>query len=139
MEKQYPTDGEIDFLVAEIIRPEPGGKLSILGFYPGNEIKLNSLVTTPPQLQLGILFVLNDGSGAFDCKLLIGVPGEKEKQEISLHISEKLPNKAHTVAASLAGFVVPREGVYTFSLVLDDRIYERKFNILFPKEEAAAK
>ena len=129
MAQHYPTNERVDFLACESVRAEAGGKLTMLGYYPGSSINISTSTTLPAQIQLALVYVLRDGEGKFNCKLRIGLPTHKSGQDIDLPEINKDRNKNHTVTINFVAFPVPEAGEYRFVLILDDEIYERILRI----------
>lgn len=129
MAKHYPDNAKVDFLTCESVREETGGKLTLMGYYAGSALNIPTSVTLPAQIQLGIVYVLRDGEGKFNCKLRVGLSTRKDVKEIDLPEINKDPNKSHTITVNFLSFQVPEAGKYNFALVLDDQVYERSLSI----------
>ena len=77
MTLKLPSNEQTRLLIADFIREEPGGKLSVLGFYPGNSIVVDEAASLPLILQsVSLLLWIADGEGELDCKVLLYAPDD---------------------------------------------------------------
>src|SRR3990170_6853318 len=83
MPKMLPK--RIHFLIADAIREETGGKLTVMGLYAGNDIRLQGPLPTeiPDGMKgiaipsLAILAIITDGHGEFRTQFYLYDPNDK--------------------------------------------------------------
>lgn len=125
-----PSD--FDTLMADDIRQEIGGKVTLVGFFIGNEIVLPKDAKPGPDIalaKLAFLTRLKDGDGTWNGKWSISGPGNieiiKSPKDFSV---KKVAGEMHGVLTVLP-LKVPKVGDYKYVLELDDRPYEYRFHI----------
>lgn len=75
-DKVFPTDSRVQMLICDTARQEIGGKITLLGFFGGEDIRIES-GGFPAQFPLAFVFVLKDGVGDFKSEIeLIGGDGK---------------------------------------------------------------
>lgn len=123
----YPTKDRVSFLVAEDIRQEANGKISLLGVFTGGDVLV---VGDPAQATLKLIFlwVFENGEGKYKAQITLTAPSGKrlfESPEVDI---DKGANTNATFAIVFAhvGF---EEGVYTATMHLDNETYPRAFRI----------
>lgn len=135
-DKTFPSDDKIWMLLAESVRLESPGKISILGFFGGETIQLAHGTSLPAAFQLALVFMLRDGAGTFQTSISIKKPVTTESVVIKLPDSVKLPNESHGVVVLLQPFQVSELGTYEVTLALDNKLFSRKINIIMQPNPA---
>ncbi len=123
-----PTDGSVLFLIAEQVRPETGGKLSIIGFYAGGDILVPENTTQTVLSSLAFIFIFKDGEGQFKTRLTIMSPSGKQLADIELR-ETTFVGKSHSIVTQLAPFVTTEYGRYEVLLKLNEHVYARSFSL----------
>jgi len=127
--KTPPTNGRLQFLVCEQVREEANGKHTLLGFFPGEEIKL--LAAPPVFIQLALMFIFKDGVGAFDVAFDMEVPGPTQpfpRQQLgSISI---IAGKTAVFSLNMQAFPVQSIGEHKVRLQLDREQYARSFTVV---------
>jgi hypothetical protein len=124
-----PNDAAIQFLLCESVRQEQGGKLTLLGFFPG------SVIVVPPTTEtitfpLAFLFITNDGDGLFSVRVtLIRPSGAVEFADQPIPDVTKEPGKPMTALVQFLPFHTSEFGGFKILLKLNDALYERIFTI----------
>ncbi|HEY7404079.1 MAG TPA: hypothetical protein VIB39_11190 [Candidatus Angelobacter sp.] len=122
-------------LICESVRPEPGGKASILGFF-GVAPNVSILVQRLP-LNIPLTFLMVCGAG--DGKLHSGratIVGPDSKETAVAPISELIlpagePDSNGMVVVSFQALHVPNPGKHVFNLSIDNKdTYSASFAIL---------
>ena len=126
-----PSDVAVNFLLAESIRQETGGKLTIIGYYPGNQLLIpketKQLVTS-----IAFVFIALDGDGTFSTAVSLTAPSGKAifKNEF-LQNSVKHPGQPLSVLLAVQPFVTDETGTFDVTLHLDNATYRRSFTVDF--------
>jgi hypothetical protein len=126
-----PSDAAVNFLLAESVRQEAGGKLTIIGLYPANQLLIakgtKQLVTS-----LAFGFIVLDGDGTFSTVISLVAPSGKTifKEEL-LPNSVKLPGQPLTLVVAVQPFVTDETGKFDIALRLDNATYRRSFTVDF--------
>jgi hypothetical protein len=124
-----PEDREVTFVVCETVREEKGGKLSLLGLYPGNRLNVPQ-DTIEATLPLALVFFVDGGSGLFKSSAsLISPTGKAVVDKSDLPDHDKKEDAANVVLMQLIPFKTTDFGTFKVLLQLDDRTYERTFSI----------
>lgn len=128
VEKLLPTTLK-QFIVAEFVRNELGGKVTIIGAYAGGHILLSPSTTFPANFPLAFYGVFEDGVGEFDVKLQILSPDDEVQVDGIIGKAIKKPDQALTLAFSIAPFRPNSFGEYRFKIMLDDKAFFEKFYV----------
>jgi hypothetical protein len=129
MADSFPTDSATLFLVCEIVRQEPEGKVTLIGVFTAGDI-LVPLETALSLPSLGILFVFKDGEGKFSCTMSMFSPsGHVIIDKIKLADVEKQRESAHNLVLNFSPFQTAEFGTFRVVIQLNDRSYERTFQI----------
>jgi len=129
---------KIDFLVAEEIRPEAGGKMTILGFIPNNTLLITSSrpEDAPKDIKDGIdrlafLVVISDlHEGVHKFKGQIFCPsGEPYNQETSFGEGVAQQGTSHSIVIELKPFIIKEYGFYHFHFYVNDVLTKFTFEI----------
>jgi len=125
--------------MAEEIRPEAGGKLTILGLFPDDNIILTKAVYpegVPPEIPRGIekLVFLISVSGAPNRKLKFKVritdpSGGLYKPEMQLGEGRVEKGTSRSFIIEVKPFVIDLVGVYIFDFYVNKEIYSFPFEI----------
>jgi hypothetical protein len=132
MNNIYPRKGNIRFILAEEVRPELMGKLSLQGFMPGEQFRV--IGQPPPNLPPGIaflvpslafVFAITGGRGKFVGRFRVIAP---DKKTILMDVPAEKPIEARTdkISVFVMGarpFFGPAFGTYSVRLDLDDTKY----------------
>ena len=126
-----PSDAAVNFLLAESVRQELGGKLTIIGLYPGNQITIpkgtKQLVTS-----IAFAFIVLDGDGTFSTTFSLRAPsGKVIFKDDFLQRSVKNPGEPLIVLIAVQPFVTDETGKFDISLHLDSATYPRSFTVDF--------
>lgn len=126
--KKYPTKSKIKFVACEAIYTGQGGKLTLVGTYPGEIIVLHTNAEPGKKKQIGainlaLVFLVSAAEGEFDTKIsLSGKPiGNSETFEAGK--STINANAAGTIAFAINGIPVYGPGRINVSLSLDDKTF----------------
>lgn len=129
----------VDFLIAEEIRPEAGNKLMVLGLFPGNIIILlkRELQGALPQGvsagldRLSILATITgapDGLHKFKGRI-VDPTGNLYQPEAVLGEAYTKVGFAHTVIVELKPFVIKQMGFFSFEFFVNEEKFVYKFEI----------
>lgn len=135
MANVHPKD--IQFLLADAVRQESGGKLTLLGFYSGHTVILQDPIPKdiPDHVHgialpgLTIVATIFDGHGMFDGQFCLfspsGIPlGKGETAPI-----EKQKNVPSNLIFPIHPFPVPEFGTYRIVLKLNRHEHEFAFKV----------
>jgi hypothetical protein len=130
MKRAYPDKQNIQLVVCDQIRQEAFSKVSILGWYIGEEIvmlpKAGERTVKPPfrMGSLGFLFVIKDSVGEFDASFSILSPKKEALVKPTKLGRQKLTGKTHTIGVQSNTPEFKMTGQYSVVLVLDQKRYE---------------
>lgn len=124
-----PTDSEILFLLCDVARQEPGGKVTLLGYFGGNEIKLNSNTPLPTILTIAAVYVLQDGEGKFSSSLSVVDSTRNQIMAGALPDIDKPKGNNHTIIINFPSLPVVQMGEFSFILTIGSKQYQRKLRI----------
>ena len=109
-------------LVAEYIRQDPGGKLTILGLYISKKLVVPETNKLPFVIPLSVCYAFIDGSGDFAVEITITSP----KGEIPVDTKgtiQKQRNQSMALIAQTLAFPVTEWGEYKIDVRLDGSSY----------------
>lgn len=134
MAKQYPKNENLILMLAEDIRQEVGGKLTILGFAGANHLKIPKNFDVPKDalmaIPLNFLFQFTDGLGKFSSKIIINDPNGTPLLESALMPAEKVPDGYMQIILKVPQFVFKDTGTFECIVDLDGaKQYSKKFSI----------
>lgn len=136
MANVYPK--QVQFLLADGVRQEQGGKFTVLGFYPGNGVLLNQPLPkkVPDGFKgvalpgLTLIITLFDGNGSFSGDLKIIRPsGELLGKGSTNIVIEKNKGKSASLLIPIEPFPVTEFGDYQATLKLGAHKYDFVFRI----------
>ena len=130
---------KIKFLMAEEMRPEAGGKLTILGLYPDDNIILTKVTYPkgiPPETPRGIeklvflVSVSDTPNKKLKYKVRITDPsGELYKPEMQLGEGRVEKGTSRSFIIEVKPFVINLVGVYGFDFFVNKEIFSFPFEI----------
>lgn len=129
---------KVNFLIAEEVRPEVNGKMTILGLFAGDIILLvkgarpeGVAADTPVGLErLAILVIIGETEGEHKFKgKLVEPSGELYKSELALGEATLKKGFNHTIIVELKPFIVKQEGIFNFEFFVDDQKFTFPFEI----------
>ena len=136
MAKVYPKS--LRFLLADAIRQEAGGKLTLLGLYAGDEVVLQGELpdVVPDGMKgvaiqgLTVLIMIPDGHGEFQCRFQLFDPtGDLLIDGRAAVTVNKQKGIASNLLFPISPFPVPQFGRYRVLCDLDKRSFEYSFVI----------
>lgn len=136
---------KINFLIADEIRPEMGGKQTVLGLYADGIIMLGTppqLDTSAPEAPEGIerlAFLMNisdvpEGKHKYKGQI-IDPSGNPHGPEISFGEEETPKGKSRTIVVETKPFLIKGKGTYHFNLYFDDVLYSFPFGLIEAVQE----
>lgn len=136
MANVYPKD--IQFLLADHVRQEEGGKLSLLGFYSGDAVLLKGPL--PEEIPEGmegiaipgltIVAVVRDGQGIFNSAIRLYGPNGKELGEgVKGQKLDKRKDGTANLLVPIQPFPISGFGMYRVLLELGTHEYEYQFRV----------
>lgn len=133
---RIPTNDKVIFLLADDIRQELGGKLTILGYVPSNIVYVLPETAREAEREgkrmstsFTIVFSILDGSGSVMSRIGFTAPGGSEMWGGEAAPVNLTPGVSRTMILKVIGFEFV-EGEYTAHLRLNDRSYERAFRFV---------
>jgi hypothetical protein len=130
MKRIFPSDERLWFMVADGMRKEQDGKMSLFGFYGTDKLQIKAETEFPTGYPLTFVFLLRDGVGSFSVDLEIEDPAGAVTFSSELPHAKKLPGESHGVVVTMAPFVLTAFGKYRLTLTLDNRRYRRVLSIV---------
>jgi hypothetical protein len=128
-DRYHSHDAATQFFLCEVIRQEHGGKFSLLGFYPGNEVVVPAETVTVT-LSLACVFIFLDGVGSFTPTASLNAPSGASVLTGELPPVEKHEGRPLTATIQLSPIQTKEFGTFRVSLQLGEKTYERTFQIL---------
>jgi hypothetical protein len=135
MANVYPKD--VQFLLADAVRQEAGGKLAVLGLYSGAVLLKDTLPKELPEgakgmalPRLEVLVTIFDGYGRFNVDLrLLGPRGTVIGKGATEIFVDKKKDAAANVIFPIEPFPIPGFGTYRITMQLNRHRYEFKFGV----------
>jgi hypothetical protein len=130
VDKTYPSEDEITFLLCESIRQEANNKLTLIGLFTGGDVlvPVNATLITLPTF--GLLFIFKDGEGTFSIHASIFSPTNKLLlARAKLEDSKKDKDGPMVIALMMTPFVTDEIGQFRVEIELDSEKYERTFEV----------
>lgn len=126
----------IQFLLAEDVRLEQFGKLSLLGWYGGESITLLRSPGEPEQNwqpnlnSLAFIFRFTPGTGSYSAILTLHSPSGKEVGKANLGQVTSFNGQPLGVVCKVGPIQVSEFGTYTVGVQLDTYRYEKTFDLV---------
>lgn len=124
------------FLLAEEVRPEASGKMTLLGLFPGNTIILHKgerpegvPENAPSGLEkLTIMATISDAEGVYRVKGKIVDPSGEVKE---LKLGEATIKKgfSHSSIIELKPFLIKQSGIFHFEYVVGSKKFDFPFEV----------
>lgn len=131
MKKIYPTSA--CFTLADNLNEEAGNKLSLIGVYTGDAIRLRDYVQLPTTLNsLALLAVLRGGEGRFKVNLDVFSPSGQQifvGQPVDANVNQ---SGNMVIRNKFESFPIRELGTYRVQMALDKRPDNFEFKILKP-------
>jgi hypothetical protein len=121
------------FILAEALRPEPGGKISILGAFAAAIVRLPPGTKFPVNVTLALYMLFRDGEGTFDAKIKLIPPGGAVAGPFQIPTSVKEPGQPFTLLVNFPIFSLTAVGKYSIQVFLDDKQYNEEFTVAISK------
>lgn len=134
-EKSNPTD--VQFILADDIREETGGKLSLIGAYTGREITITPNKAVPEgkivAIPLAFLFIIRGTKGLTKVQFAVQAPSKKIVGSVALE--PKIGTETTTnLVVRAPQMPLPEDGIYTVELSLPElgtEPYRFTFKVIF--------
>jgi hypothetical protein len=123
-----PTDSLIQFFVCDTVREEKNNKISLIGLYVDEVIRLAADARFPASFQLSLVYVLRDGQGTFNGTIEVKAPPPHPPFNGQISI-QKNANEAGVIMLGFTPFVAFAFGKIEVVLTLDSQSYLRNFEI----------
>jgi hypothetical protein len=130
---------KVNFLLAEEVRSEVSGKLTILGLYPGDVIVLlkgarpaGVSPDTPSGIERMVILAVITGAPEGLHKLkgrMLNPAGEAEIPEIALDDAIAKSGQSHTAIIEFKPFMINQLGIFNFELFIDDTKFTFPFEV----------
>ena len=118
------------FLIADAIRREVHGKITIIGAFAGGQILLAPGSTFPAALPLAFFTAFTEGEGNFKARLRIFDPNNNRLgNEVEIGSVTKLPDQPMQLMVNFNVLPFPMSGTYKIEVSLDDRVYTEHISI----------
>lgn len=131
------------FLIAEEVRPEASGKMTLLGLFPGDTIILHKgerpegvPENAPAGLEkLTIMATISDTEGTYKVKGKIVDPSGKFKE---LELGEATIQKgfSHSAIIELKPFLIKQPGIFHFEYIVGKKKFDFPFEVREQSTEA---
>jgi hypothetical protein len=128
--KTFPTDQRVLFLPCDMARTEGNGKITLLGYFGGEEIRLSNSAKFPVSFPLGLVFMLRDGQGDFAATIQVDGPHGNVLPRSPAPAISKPAGDNHGVILNFSPMTINEYGQYTFTLRLEDVPYVRHMNFV---------
>jgi hypothetical protein len=125
-----PSDGKTRLIIADDVRKEFGGKITILGAFPGPSISVGMVPGVQPVIDsLCFLWWFTDGQGQFTSEMFVQDPN-------GIEIIRMPPASVIKNADGDMNFVIKMTpfpivfGTYRIGITLDAQLYERRIKFV---------
>lgn len=122
----YPSDAGMWLLLADDIREEQGNKLSILGYYAGEDILVEQDEVVIPSLAL--LLVMHGGQGYAELSFSVTSPTHEVLHEAQPHSVQMGEGGPLIRGVKFVGLHIVA-GIYSVKVAIDHTIYVRTFQV----------
>jgi hypothetical protein len=125
--KLYPTDQNIWLFIADSIRSEPQGKITLIGYFGGETINVPMNVGFPVTLPISLMFQIRDGIGAFSAEFAIqDADGNTLLRQLLPSIEKREDNHGIIINTLIT---INQIGNYAAVLSLDGKEYTRTIKV----------
>jgi hypothetical protein len=129
MTNSLPTKLDF-FVVAESLRQEMHGRVSILGAYALGQILINPDEPLPINLPIAIYALFREGQGTFRQRLRIVGPSGQEIGNFPMPSISKKDREVLAVGINFSMMALPEIGTYKVEIWLDDQKFDSEFSIM---------
>ena len=131
MAKKYPTQKHTDLILAEDVRTELHGKLTLTGVYASRYVRLFDQPSddNPATLRLVFVFFFRDGYGKFDMKARVTQPDGSELAQVDMGENSKNKNASMSIGVGFPAIKITMLGTYRIVATLDEKEFDFNFNI----------
>jgi hypothetical protein len=126
--KAFPSDNDIDFMICDDVRVEANRKLSLLGFYAANKINAKD-IGDKFFIPLAFLIMIKEGEGNYKMRTDVEAPSGKKIIEYGDDTLKK-EGAPCVIVFKAINFPLVEEGTYKVDIHLDDKLFNRSFTIL---------
>jgi hypothetical protein len=127
MTKQVPPPKHDLFIVADNVREETGGKLTIIGAFSFGEVQLAKGTPLPAAITLSLYMAFKDGEGTFDASLALMDPAGQQLGVFNFGKITKNPGAPLNLIVNLPVFLVTQLGRFLVEAKLDGKTYQDSF------------
>jgi len=124
-----PTDANVDLLLCDAARQEPDGKLSLAGYFPIPEVRLDPNTPQPVAVNLCFVYVLKDGDGQFRATFRIVDPLGRELHNYEIPEFRKAAGQAHLMILAVERIPIANSGNFGVVLEINGQPYRRSVRI----------
>jgi len=140
--KKYPSKSKIKFIACEALYTGHGGKLTLVGTYPGEIIVLHTKVVPDKKklvgaINLALVFLVSAADGEFETKILLSGKPIGESQTFDAGPAKIRPDASGTIAFAINGIPIYCAGRIGVSLLLDDKTYRFPIEIRIERPPAS--
>jgi len=128
MAKAFPSDAQVNLLVADDVRQELNKKISLSGFYPANKLNVKDLGANIV-IPLAFIVIVTGGEGTFKFKIDFLLPSGVilfQGPEVDLI---KEPRLTAISLTKVIAFPLTVIGDYTINLYFDGKKYSRTLEV----------
>jgi hypothetical protein len=119
-----------NFIVADALRQEATGKITIIGAFAAASIFLFNRPTLPVGMPLAFYIVFKDGEGTFVAQMQIFGPDKKPIGErFQLGTVTQPPKEPLQLLVNFATIILPALGEYRVEILLDGNSYTESFTV----------
>ena len=121
---------QVLFLIAELLRPDLGNKINIMGAFAAGQILVNPGTAFPVFLPFAIYSVFDGGDGKFKVRVRISEQnGNPIIDSADLPDAEKLPEAPMQMMINFNVLRFPSPGRYKVEIFLDNHVYANDISI----------
>ena len=126
-----PEEGRARIIpFAESIRPELGGKVTIIGAIGGSKLQVPKSTAFPVAFPLAFYILLAEGFGEFDVRISVKGPNGKPLLEATpIGHLKQAEDQVLQLLLNLGMFSAPSVGRYRVDIFLDDKVYTEEFDV----------
>jgi hypothetical protein len=126
MAKVFPSDAQINLVIADDVRQEVNSKISLSGYYVANSMNVKDLGSSVP---LTFLVVVLEGEGTFKFKMDFFAPSGNPIFQGPEAEFIKEPGKASVSIAKFGNFPVSAVGKYRIDMYFDGKKFSRELTV----------